>query len=114
VQAVHGRSTYDALFALACGDDPAWAPAPPSCYAVSYVLRRFEDAFVAAVPPPRPGVEVLVEPGLRLSGQGTNDAHSYRLAIVYERAGTRDEALARARARAKALSFRLLARAPAR
>ena len=24
VQALHGRSTYDALFALACGDDPDW------------------------------------------------------------------------------------------
>ena len=24
VEAVHGRSTYDALFALACGEDPAW------------------------------------------------------------------------------------------
>jgi hypothetical protein len=114
VQAAHGRSTYAALFALACGDDPSWSPEPPSCFAVSYVLRRFEDAFVAAVPPPEAGVEVLVEPGLRLSEQGTNDAHSYRLAIVYERGATRDEALARARGRAEALSFRLRAQAPAR
>ncbi|HSC93015.1 MAG TPA: hypothetical protein VLB86_15280 [Gaiellaceae bacterium] len=114
VQAVHGRSTYDALLALACGDEPGWDPAPPSCYAVSYVLRRFEDAYVEAVPEPGPGIEVLVEPGLRLSEQGTNDASSYRLAIAYASGRTRDEALARARGRAEALSFRLQAPARAR
>ena len=27
VEAVHGRATYDALFALACGKDPEWAAA---------------------------------------------------------------------------------------
>ncbi|MGE5690910.1 MAG: ATP-grasp domain-containing protein [Pseudomonadota bacterium] len=112
VQAAHGRSTYEALFALACGDDPRWTPGPPSCYAVSYVLRRFEDAFVEDAPEPERGVEILVEAGKRLSEQGTNDAQSYRLAIVYAAAATRAEALARARDRADRLRFRL--REPAR
>ena len=116
VQAAHGRSTYDALFRLACGDDPDWNPHPPECHGVSYVVRRFEDAFVEAVPPPEPGLEVLVEPGRRLSEQGTNDAQSYRLAILYARGGSREQALERAQERAQALSFRLQApaRSPAR
>ena len=83
VLAVHGRSTYDALFALACGDDPAWAPGTPNGVGVSYVVRVFEDAYVEAVPEPADDVEVLVRPGLRLSEQGANDAQSYRLAILY-------------------------------
>jgi hypothetical protein len=29
VLGLHGRSTYDALFALACGEDPKWHPGPP-------------------------------------------------------------------------------------
>ncbi len=107
VHAVHGRSTYEALFALACGEDPAWAVSEPRGVAISYVLRRFQDAFVEGVPEPEEGVEILVRPGLRLSQQGTNDAQSYRLAILYEAAETRDEALARCRERAAALSFRL-------
>lgn len=107
VQAAHGRSTYEALFALACGDAPAWQPGSPSGVALSYVLRVFEDAFVAAVPEPGEGIEVLVRPGLRLSEQGTNDTASYRLAILYEHGETREEAVARARARAAALPFEL-------
>jgi biotin carboxylase len=114
VQAAHGRSTYDALFRLACGDDPEWQAGPPECHGVSYVVRRFEDAFVEAVPPPEPGLEVLVEPGRRLSEQGTNDAQSYRLAILYARGASREQALARAKERADALSFRLQAPARAR
>jgi hypothetical protein len=107
VRAVHGRSTYEALFTLACGDDPAWAPGAAEGAAISYVVRRFEDAYVEAVPEPADGLEVLVRPGLRLSEQGTNDAQSYRLAILYEAGETREEALARCRERAAGLSFRL-------
>ncbi|HEV3408108.1 MAG TPA: ATP-grasp domain-containing protein [Gaiellaceae bacterium] len=107
VQHLHGRSTYDALFALAAGEDPRWVPERPAGAAVSYVLRVFEDAFVASVPDGEDGVEVLVEPGRRLSEQGVNDAESFRLAIVYEAAETRAEAAARARSRAEALAFRL-------
>ena len=107
VQALHGRSTYDLLFALACGDDPAWEERQPDGVAVSYVLRTFEDAYVAAAPDPEDGVEILAHPGRRLSEQGTNDVSSFRLAIVYEAGETRAEALERARGRAAKLRFRL-------
>ena len=113
VQAVHGRSTYDALFRLALGEDPAWGPCEPDGVAVSYVLRVFEDALVAGVPDPDPAVELLVRPGLYLSEQGVNDSHSYRLAILYGVGETREEAVARCRERARALNFRL-APAPVR
>jgi hypothetical protein len=107
VQAVHGRSTYDALFQLALGEDPAWEECPADGVAVSYILRVFEDGLVEAVPDPEPDVEVLVRPGLYLSEQGANDAQSYRLAILYGHGPTRDEAIARCRERAQALRFRL-------
>jgi biotin carboxylase len=107
VQALHGRSTYDALFTLACGEDPRWEPRRPDGVAVSYVLRVFADAFVAAVPAPEPGLEVLVEAGRALSQQGVNDAESFRLAIVSEAGETRAEAVERARRRASSLNFRL-------
>jgi hypothetical protein len=111
VRAVQGRSTYEAMFRLACGDDPAWRPLPPRGVAISYCLRVFEDALVAAVPEPDPDIEILVRPGRFLSEQGTNDAESYRLAIFHEWGETREEALARCRARAGSLAFEL---APAR
>jgi len=111
VRAVQGRSTYEAMFRLACGDDPAWRPLPKRGVAISYCLRVFEDALVAAVPEPDPDVEILVRPGRFLSEQGTNDAESYRLAIFHEWGETREEALARCRARAASLAFEL---APAR
>ena len=49
----------------------------------------------------------------RLSEQGANDAQSYRLAIFTGFGETREEAVARVRERAAALSFRL-APAPGR
>jgi biotin carboxylase len=107
VQALHGRSTYELLFALACGDDPGWEEQEPDGVAVSYVVRTFEDAYVAAAPDPEAGVEILAHPGRRLSEQGANDVSSYRLAIVYEAGETRPAALARARERASKLRFRL-------
>jgi biotin carboxylase len=113
VQAVHDRSTYDALFALALGEDPAWGPCEPKGVAVSYVIRVFEDAYVAAVPDPDPDIELLVRPGLFLSEQGVNDSQSYRLAILYGWGETRDEAIEGCRERAQALRFRL-APAPVR
>lgn len=111
VRAVQGRSTYEAMFRLACGDDPAWHAPAPRGVAISYCLRVFEDALVVAVPDDEPDVELLVEPGRFLSEQGTNDAESYRLAIFHEWGETREEALARCRARAASLAFEL---APAR
>jgi predicted ATP-grasp superfamily ATP-dependent carboligase len=108
VRAVHGRSTYEALFEVALGRDPAWRLERPDAVAVSYVLRVFEDAFVEAVPEPEDDVEILVRPGRRLSEQpGANDGASYRLAIVVGAAETREEAVTRCRARARALPFRL-------
>jgi hypothetical protein len=107
VQALHGRSTYDVLFDLACGKDPGWSEQRPNGVAVSYVVRTFEDAFVASTPEPDERVEILVRPGRRLSEQGPNDVRSFRLAIVYEAGATREEALERARERAAKLRFRL-------
>ncbi len=107
VLGLHGRSTYDALFALACDDDPGWSARRPDGVGVSYVLRVFEDAYVDGVPDPADDVEVLVRPGLRLSEQGVNDAQSYRLAILYGFGETREEAVRRCRERARSLSFRL-------
>jgi hypothetical protein len=108
VRALHGRSPYEALFELACGRDPDWRTGEPEGVAISYCLRVFEDAYVAAVPEPEAGLEVLVRPGLHLSEQGTNDAESYRLAIFAEVGETRDEAVARCLARAGSLAFELL------
>ncbi|HEU4448832.1 MAG TPA: ATP-grasp domain-containing protein [Gaiellaceae bacterium] len=107
VQGLHGRSTYDALFALALGEDPEWEAGAPVGVGVSYCLRVFEDAFVESVPDPEPDVELLVRPGLYLSEQGVNDAQSYRLAIFHEFGATREEAVERCRGRARGLGFRL-------
>ena len=107
VKAVHGLSTYEALFALACGDDPAWQVGRPQGVAISYCLRVFEDAYVAAVPEPEDDLELLVRPSLRLSEQGQNDAQSYRLCIFYGFGETREEAIESCRARARSLRFQL-------
>jgi hypothetical protein len=107
VRACHGPSTYEPLLALACGEDPDWQPEPASGVAISYVVRVFDDALVAAVPEPEPNLEVLVRPGLRLSEQGVNDAVSYRLAIFYEWGPTRQQAVERCLARAGELQFEL-------
>ncbi len=114
VEAVHGRPTYDALFALACGEDPAWDGRKPNGVAISYVVRVFEDAVVEAVPEPEDGLEILVRPGRRLSEQGTNDTASYRLAIFTEWGETREGALQRCRQRAQSLRFELAGAAPGR
>jgi hypothetical protein len=108
VRALHGRSTYEALFRLACGADPGWVVAEPEGVAISYCLRVFDDAYVGGVPESEPGLEVLVRPGMLLSQQGVNDSQSYRLAIFSEVGETREEAVARCRARASSLAFQLL------
>ncbi|HET8606642.1 MAG TPA: ATP-grasp domain-containing protein [Gaiellaceae bacterium] len=108
VQATQGRSTYDALFALACGDDPDWQAREPEGVAVSWVIRVFADARVEAVPEPEPGLELHVVPGRRLSEQGVNDAASYRLAIFSEHGATRAEALERCRRRSAELLRRFV------
>ena len=110
VEAVHGRSTYDVLFALACGDDPGWDGSSPRGVAISYVVRLFEDAVVESLPEPEEGLEILVRPGALLSEQGTNDTASYRLAIFTEWAETREEARRQCLERARSLRFGLAAR----
>ncbi len=114
VEAVHGRPTYDALFALACGEDPRWDGRGPSGVAVSYVVRVFEDALVEAVPEPRDDLEILVRPGLLLSEQGANDTASFRLAIFTEWGETREDAVRRCLERARSLRFELASAAPGR
>jgi hypothetical protein len=108
VQAVLGRSTYEAMFTLACNKDPRWERGSVSGVALSYCLRVFEDAHVESVPDvPDEDFELLVRPGLRLSQQGVNDTRSYRLCIFPSYGATREEALERARARAAGLDFGL-------
>lgn len=109
VQAVDGRSTYEALFRLACGEDPAWRTGTHHGVAISYCVRVFEDARVIAVPPPEHGLELLVRPGPLLSQQGRNDEQSFRLAIFDEVGASRGEAVERCRVRAERLraSFEL-------
>jgi hypothetical protein len=114
VDAVHGRPTYDALFALACGEDPRWDGSAPTGVAISYVVRVFDDALVEAVPELQDGLEILVSPGLMLSEQGTNDTASYRLAIFTEWGETREVALQRCRQRAQSLRFELDEAVPGR
>ena len=109
VEAVEGRSTYEALFALAAGAAPAWEPRPPNGVALSYALRVFEDALVEAVPAAEPGLELLVRPGRLLSEQGVNDVASYRLAIFDVWGETRAAAVAAAEERAASLRFALAA-----
>jgi hypothetical protein len=108
ITALHGRSTYEVMFELACGVDPCWDSRAPDGVAISYCLRAFRDAFVERVPESQHGLEILVRPGQRLSEQGQNDPRSYRLAIFYEVAETRSEALLRCRERALALDFALI------
>jgi hypothetical protein len=114
VQATQGRSTYDALFALACGDDPDWRAPAPDGVAVSWVVRVFGDAFVESAPAVIPGVELLARAGRRLSEQGVNDGASYRLAILWEHGATREEAVRLCKERAADLLGRfVLTDAPA-
>jgi biotin carboxylase len=108
VRAVLGRSTYDAMFRLACGADPGWVRGRVEGVALSYCLRVFEDAYVESVPEVDDDeLELLVRPGLRLSQQGVNDTSSYRLCIFPSFGATREEALSSARARAAGLDFGL-------
>jgi len=108
VRAVLGRSTYEAMFALACGEDPAWVRDSLKGVALSYCLRVFEDAYVESVPELEDDeFELLVRPGLLLSEQGVNDTRSYRLCIFPSFGATREDALSNARARAAGLDFDL-------
>ena len=65
-------------------------------------MRLFEDALVGAVPEPEPGLELYVEPGLRLSEQRrrtTPRATGSRSSTEW--APTREQAVERCRERAR-------------
>ena len=101
VQAVHGRSTYDALFELACRRGPRLAPRRAGrrrrqLRAPGLRGRVRRGGAGARAPTSR----CSSGPGLLLSEQGVNDAQSYRLAILYGVGETREEAVARCRERA--------------
>jgi biotin carboxylase len=100
---VHGLSSYELLLSLACGERPRWPPAGAARFALSYCLRVFEDAYVAAVPAAADDVELLVEPGELLSRQGTNDVDSYRLCLFAQLGSERAATLSAAHRRAREL-----------
>ena len=105
VQAAHGRSTYDACSGsraarIGVGAPPARVPRRELC------RPAVRDAFVEAVPPPEPGLECWSRRAPALPA-GDERRQSYRLAILYARGSSREHALARAKERADALSFRL-------
>jgi hypothetical protein len=103
---IDGLNTYAVQIALAKGEPVIWKPgAGPDRAAASFVMRRFEDAFVARVPSEReirdvaerfPGtsVKVLCKVGERLSAQD-QDVGSFRYAIINMSAPTREELFAR-------------------
>ncbi len=75
VQAVLGRSTYDAMFRLACGEDPGMGARPPSrASPFRTACASSRTPYVESVPEVDDDeLELLVRPGLRLSQQGVND-----------------------------------------
>ncbi|MGZ5302178.1 MAG: ATP-grasp domain-containing protein [Actinomycetota bacterium] len=90
VRAVHATSTYRIQLELVTGGSPSVPKPRADVVASSFVLRHYvEDAVVEAVPDPNavaerfPGsqVELLVQPGQRLS-ENDDDSASHRLAVV--------------------------------
>jgi hypothetical protein len=102
VAAVHGVSTYELQLDLCTGRTPDLPPARDDVVAASFVLRTYADAVVRSVPDPttvlerypHAHVEVLVQPGHRLS-EYEQDTASQRLAIVALAARDRASLLAR-------------------
>jgi biotin carboxylase len=93
VEKVHGISTYEIALRIAVGDDPCFTPdRGQHKVAASFVLRRFEDALVRAVPTsaeierlrrrfPDIRVRVLCRPGRRLSDE-QQDRASFRYGLI--------------------------------
>ena len=107
LRAVHGRSSYDALLALACGEDPRWDPSRRRAWRSATCCGVSRTRGSTRRPSRRTASRSSSTPGQNLSDAYANDPGSFRLAIVYEAGETREEAVARARARAAALRFRL-------
>jgi biotin carboxylase len=112
VRAVHGVSTYELALELASGGTPSLPPAQPGMVAASFLVRRYQDAVVRAVPDveaitrrfPHAHVELLVRPGQRLS-DNDDDVVSHRLAVVALAAPDRDALLERFRTVERELEF---------
>ena len=105
---LHGRSSYDALFQLALGEDPDWKAGEPDGVAVSYALRTFEDARrrggARARPRPRDPRQARAAT-LRAGRERRPELPACDLHGVWRDA--RGSGGAGARARAATLSFRL-------
>ncbi|MFB7088926.1 acetyl-CoA carboxylase biotin carboxylase subunit family protein [Streptomyces sp. NPDC056296] len=94
-QYVEGVSNHHAMLALALGDDPRMPHGQgPYAMAAKWYYRWFTDGVVRHVPSPEdiarieseiPGVriEVLPEPGRRLSDLSQQDSYSYELAHIF-------------------------------
>ncbi|MFB6550865.1 acetyl-CoA carboxylase biotin carboxylase subunit family protein [Streptomyces sp. NPDC056405] len=94
-QYVDGVSNHHAMLALALGDDPRMPHRQgPYAMAAKWYYRWFTDGVVRRVPSPEdiarieseiPGVriEVLPEPGRRLSDLSQQDSYSYELAHIF-------------------------------
>ncbi len=123
-QRVDGMNTYDVQLSLALGKPAQWRRGEgEDCAAASFVMRRFSDVRVLAVPSPQeiqrvkerfPGtlVQILCEPGRRLSSYD-QDMGSFRYCIVNISAPDREELHARYRAVEPALPFHFAAPDPA-
>jgi hypothetical protein len=101
VRAVHGTSSYRIQLELVTGRRPVLPPPRRDVVASSFVLRHYgEDAVVGSVPDqdailerfPGSHVELLVEPGQRLS-DNDDDSESFRLAVVAMSGPDRDSLL---------------------
>lgn len=118
MEALHGTNTYEILLSLGAGRRPEFRRhRGKSKIAASFVLRRFKDGFVESVPSkqrirklqekfPGTGIEILVEPGRRLSSHFQQDDESYRYALINLSAKSRPELFRKYRACLKALPFK--------
>lgn len=103
---VNGMSSFAVQLALILGSAVSWPASPePGRVAASFVMRRFSDARVRAVPTPQSlaalgkefpemQVKILGRVGQRLSAQA-QDVGSYRYCIVNLGASSRTELFAR-------------------
>jgi biotin carboxylase len=120
VEKVHGVSTYEIALRIAAGADPGFIPGRGQHQAAaSFVLRRFEDALVMAVPSPGEveqlrqrfpdvRVRVLCRPGRRLSDE-QQDRASFRYGLVNLGAGSTEQLHAAFSQATAGLTFDLMA-----
>ena len=97
-QQLHGVANHQVALELALGRRPAFPALDPQAgIAAKFMLRTRSDAFITGVPTPRERaalaerfpdahLEVLVQPGQRLSDLAAQDSYSYEVADLYLRA----------------------------